>query len=141
MHREHDEAALDDLLRAALVVEPPAAVQRKLLASALRVADGLAAARPEPTEARPRRVPLVAYVLLGLLVALYAGLLGPVWGWEGPGAFAGEAILSIRILLSSPLTWIIADLVERATDQIVWALVAPLVWYLWQSDRAAAGQS
>ena len=140
------DAALDALLRSRLVVDPPADVQARLLAvvmSAAAAPDARRSVEGSRSAAAPatpvRALPLLAYVLLGLACALYAGLVGGMVA--DPSELAWQAVRAAAALFGSPLRWLLSDLLQHAAGYAMWLLLAPLVWYLWESDRSAAPQA
>ena len=139
------DAALDALLRSRLVVDPPADVQARLLAvvmSAAAAPDARRSVEGSRSAAAPatpvRALPLLAYVLLGLACALYAGLVGGMVA--DPSELAWQAVRA-AVLFGSPPRWLLPDLLQYAAGYAMWLLLAPLVWYLWESDRSAAPQA
>ena len=133
------DPVLDDLLRPALLVEPPARVQQAILAAVLR------AAPPTPPPlvlaAATRSISPMSYLLLGAVLLAYAGVLS--WlqsvigetGWLTTLFWQLTLVFDLVVgqtLAAEPLTlaW---TLVQAAP----WLLLLPLAWFLWDRDRAA----
>jgi hypothetical protein len=141
------ERELDVLVRPALVVDPPADVQRSILAAVLRAAaaparPAMAAAAPAMAPLSPGAVPLAAYLLLAAVLVAYVAAVSWVDGLLGGGAWlptlltqllAASSTLVGRPTVDDPLglVWL---LVERAP----WLALLPVGWLLWERDRAAA---
>ena len=144
-----NDPALDALLRPRLVVDPPADVQARLLAAVLDAAGAATLAQnvtpAVPPETTPRRtgreLTLLAYVVLALAIGLYAGLLGGLGLGAAPLTLSPELGQAATILFGSPARWMLVELLQYAADHAVWLLLAPLAWYLWEGDRAAAGRT
>jgi hypothetical protein len=140
---------LDALVRPSLVVDPPAEVQRSILAAVLVTATSQPLPMPVPApisragaEGTGRPVPLAAYVLLAaVLVAYIAGL-----SWL-QGMFGSVTWIAI---LAQQLVTVAEQIVGRPTSTeplaLIWQLFArapwlallPVAWLLWDRDRASA---
>ncbi|MCC6179234.1 MAG: hypothetical protein IT305_28330 [Chloroflexi bacterium] len=153
---EMREDRLDDLLRDALVVDPPPAVRASLLAAVLD-ASAMPAAMPlpvplaaplahslaQPNVARtpdaPGPSPLV-YALLGALLALYLGLLTSFGGLLGDGnwlvVLAQQSVLAVG-LIGGVGNVLLTGLPGIDPESLApWLALVPVVWFLFERDRA-----
>ncbi len=147
------EAALDALVRAQLVVDPPPEVQDRILASVLSAVDSAAMQAPVTLVAPrlgpippssllpPRPLSLLTYAILGLVVAVYGGLVGGFGDTEGLLTLARQAVYALTLVLRSPLRELLVELVQGLAEHAIWLTLLPIVWYLWDSDRTAARQT
>jgi hypothetical protein len=150
------EAALDRVLRTSLVLDPPPDVSARILAGVLASADEMFAPRqafatpeaPVPmapwasaADRTPRPLSLAGYALLALVVALYAVVVGALSGIGGPAGLVQQVVESVTLILGSPAMRLLAPLAERLAQYTVWLLLVPVIWYLWDSDRAALSRS
>jgi hypothetical protein len=152
MGEEATEALLDRVVRGQLVVDPPPELQAGILASVLSAvardtlartarARSASAVQAAPAGSAPRPLSLAAYALLGLVVALYAGLVGSLGGPEWPLVLARQGVYALSLVLSSPASWLLLELAQGLAEHAVWLAFLPIVWYLWESDRASARQT
>lgn len=135
---------LDALVGPSLVVEPPADVQRSILAAVLLAASPQPAPVPIPVISEPnvRSLPLAAYVLLaGILVMYIAGL---SWFQGAFGNVTWVAILGQQLLAGTeqvvgrpPATEPLA-LVWQLFARAPWLILLPVGWLLWDRDRVTA---
>jgi hypothetical protein len=146
------EAALDRVLRTSLVLDPPPDVRARILAGVLASAGELFAPQPTlATRAAPipaatwspvagqasRPLSLAGYALLALVVALYAVIVGALSALGGPTGLVQQVVESVTLILGSPAMRLVPPLAERLAQYSAWLLLVPVVWYLWESDRAA----
>jgi hypothetical protein len=135
------ERDLDALVKPALVTEPPPEVQRSILAAVLQ-ATAIPAVMPVPVAVAPRPIPLVAYLLLAAVVVAYMAAISWLNGFVGGAGWVTvlmTQLLSVselvvgRPAIGEPLSaaWM---LLQRAP----WIALLPVVWWLWERDRAAA---
>ena len=143
------ERDLDALVRPSLVVDPPADVQRAILAAVLQAAAPAqlpmrapAVATPIPAAAGARPIPLAAYLLLAAVFVAYVAALSWLQGLVGGAGWlptlmsqllAVSELVVGRLPSGEPvaLIWL---LFQRAP----WLALLPLGWLLWERDRAAA---
>ena len=141
-----EDGALDAVLRPQLVVDPPPEVQARVLAAVLQTVDASRAAQDVAAPLRPVAtsatagpgLTLLAYAMLAVAIGLYAGLLGGLGVASGPVTLTAQLGQAAAVLFGSPLRWVLAELLQYAAGHALWLLLAPLVWYLWDGDRAAA---
>ena len=136
---------LDELVRPSLVMAPPPEVQQSILAAVLLATAPQPVAVPGavPTAAADsgRSVPLAAYVLLaGVLVAYVAGV-----SWL-EGLFGNVTWVSILVqqlmaateqAVGRPSTAEPMTLVWELFLRAPWVALLPVVWLLWDRDRAS----
>lgn len=138
------ERDVDALVRPSLLIDPPADVQRSILATVLQAtARTQAAAMPTPIgEPGARSIPLAAYLLLAAVLVAYVAAISSLQGLFGgagwvPALFTQLLAVSERLVGPLPtgeplaLIWL---LLQRAP----WLALLPLGWLLWERDRAAA---
>jgi hypothetical protein len=145
------EPHLDALLRPALLIEPPAAVQQSILAAVLRAAQSplvvpLAtipanAARSIASPVPARTISPLAYLLLGAVLLAYAGLLSWIHGFVGGTDWISPMVRQLLVVLdllggqslsAEPLA--LAGLLIQVAP---WLLLLPLAWLLWDRDRTS----
>jgi hypothetical protein len=144
-HRPIWERDLDALVRPALVVDPPADVQRAILAAVLQAtaapADAPVVAAPVPA-AGARPIPLLAYLLLAAVIVAYVAALSWLQGVVGGGGWLTTMMAQLlavselvvgRSALGEPLS-----LIWLVFQRAPWIALLPLAWLLWERDRAAA---
>jgi hypothetical protein len=137
------DARLDDLLRPALLVEPPPEVQQALLAAVLSVAPApVPAARPSMITRPAHSVTLLTYALLAAATLAYVGLLTWFQGlFEGSSwivALARSLVSTADLYFGQPLASDPLGLVAAALKVAPWLVLLPIALLLWQRDRAAA---
>ena len=139
------ERDLDALVRTSLVIDPPADVQRSILAAVLQAAAPVRAAAvatsiPETVGARP--IPLAAYLLLAAVLVAYVATLSWLQGLFGGAGWLPTLVTQLlavselvvgRLPSDEPLA-LISVLVQHAP----WLALLPLAWLLWERDRAGA---
>ena len=144
------ERRLDDLVRPSLVVEPPPRAQYELLATVLRAADVIDFA-PPIHRALPAAPPVLgaglsplAYAAVAAVIAAYLALLGLFGGFVADWAWL-PVLLQQLGTAASFVTGPSADgllgvLVPQLAEQAPWLALLPLLWFLWDRDRAVLGQ-
>ncbi len=142
------ERDLDALVRPSLLIDPPADVQRSILAAVLQAtapAQTPIVAAPIPTAADARPIPLAAYLLLAAVLVGYVATLSWLQGLFGETGWLPTLVAQLlavselvvgRLPIGEPgaLIWL---LFQRAP----WLALLPLGWLLWERDRAAARQA
>ena len=135
---------LDALVRPTFLVEPPADMQRSVLAAVLL------AVTPQPAPVRVavtaepagRPIPLAAYVLLaGVLVMYVAGLswLQGMFGNVTWVAILGQQLLAVaEQVFGRPSTAEPLALVWQLILRAPWLILLPVGWLLWDRDRTVA---
>jgi len=139
------ERDLDALVRPSLVIEPPADIQRSILAAVLQATAPVQApvvATPIAATAGDRPIPLAAYLLLAAVLVAYVAALSWLQGVFGGAGWLPTLLTQLlavselvvgRLPSGEPLT-LIWLLFQRAP----WLALLPLGWLLWERDRAAA---
>ena len=137
------ERDLDALVRPSLVVDPPADLQRSILAAVLQAtatpARATAVTAIPASAAQP--LPLVAYLLLAAVLLAYFAAISWLQGFVGGASWLPTLVTQLlavselvvgRPALGEPLSlaW---QLLQRAP----WIALLPLGWLLWERDRAA----
>jgi hypothetical protein len=138
------ERDLDVLVRPSLVVDPPADLQRSILAAVLQAtaARPLATTAPLQTSSAARPIPLAAYLLLAAVLLAYVAAVSWLQALVGGAGWLPTLVSQLlavselvvgRPALGEPLSlaW---SLLQRAP----WIALLPLAWLLWERDRAAA---
>jgi len=121
--RELNERGLDDALRAALVVDPPAELQQRLLAIAQAAARPQPAAAPQPALGFLRETStwLCALALALVGVRLYDLLLGS-------GVVLGDLVEAFRVVAAVVELPSLASLTVDPLLLALWAGVAVVAW-------------
>jgi hypothetical protein len=156
MDRSMDEQDLHDphldaLLRPVLLVEPPPAVQQRILATVLRataapvavpIATNQANATQPNVAAPDRTVSLLTYLLLGAVLVAYAALLpwiqSAMGGIDWVSTMVRQLLVAVDLLVGQPLPTEPLALAGVLVKVAPWLLLAPLAWLLWDRDRTSA---
>lgn len=136
------ERELDALVRPALLIEPPPAVQHSILAAVLQAT----AHAPAPVTAVvapvARGVPLAAYVLLAAALLAYLAAMSALEGLLGNGTWitplASQLLAAAELLFGRPAAGDPFSLLWLALQAAPWLLLLPVAWLLWERDRAPA---
>ena len=145
--QELHDPGLDALLRPVFVVEPPAAVQQRILAAVLLAADP-SAVPVHASQSQPGVIPVVArtvsplaYVLLGAALLAYAGLVSWVQGVIGDAGWLStlfrQLLVAADLLAGQNLSAEPFALAGLLIQTAPWLLLLPLAWLLWERDRSA----
>jgi hypothetical protein len=141
------ERDLDALVRPALVVDPPADVQRSILAAVLQataapVPTPILAADPIPVPSGAGAVPLAAYVLLAAVLVAYVAALSWFQGMVGGGGWLSPLMTQLlavsELVVGRPSSAEPLALAWTMLERAPWIALLPLGWLLWERDRAAA---
>ena len=139
------ERDLDALVRPSLVVDPPADVQRSILAAVLQAtapAQAPVTAAPIPATAGARPIPLAAYLLLAAVLVAYVAAVSWLQGFFGGAGWLPTLVAQLlavselvvgRLPSDEPLT-----LIWLLFQRVPWLALLPLGWLLWERDRAAS---
>ena len=139
------ERDLDALVRPTLVVDPPAEVQRSILAAVLQAtvpAQTPVLAMPPSATTVARSVPLAAYLLLAALLVAYVAALswlealfgGTVW----LPTLINQLLAVSELVIGRPPSGEPLTLVWLLVQRAPWLALLPLAWLLWERDRASA---
>ena len=147
--RDDLERRLDDLVRPSLVVEPPPGVHANLLATVLRAADAVPFAPPvSVTVAAPPALgaglsPL-AYAAVATVIAAYLALVGLVGtfvaDWEWLPVLVRQLGAAASLVAGPSGDGLLGTVLPRVMEQAPWLALTPLLWLLWERDRAAPGR-
>lgn len=138
------ERDVDALARQSLLVDPPADVQRSILAAVLQAAATHVpiVATPIPSAAGARSIPLAAYLLLAAVLVAYVAALSWLQGLFGSAGWVPALftqILAVSDRLVGPLpTGEPLSLIWLLFQRAPWIALLPLGWLLWERDRAGA---
>ena len=144
------ERRLDDLVRPSLLLEPPPAVRADLLATVLRAADaidvapriGPAVATAPP--ARPIGLSPLTYAAVAAVIAAYLALVGVLGGvlaeWEWLPILARQLGTAVAVFTGPSGDGLLGAVLPRLVEQAPWLALVPLLWLLWERDRAALGR-
>ncbi len=145
------ERRLDDLVRPSVVVDPPPVVQADLLAAVLLAADAIYATpivsrvAERPIVAAPAALSPLVYVLVAALVGTYLAVVGTVGPLFGAGEWLPVLLAQLQtaasLLAGSSGDGLPGVLGQPLAELAPWLALAPLLWYLWDRDRAALKQS
>lgn len=131
---------LDDLLRPALVLDPPPAVQQSILAAVLQSAAPEAAVPRAVASVSSRMVSPAAYLLLGAALLAYVALVSWLQGLLGGASWlatmARQILVAADILLG--VSWPLDPLAltSAVLQWAPWLALLPVVIFLWERDRA-----
>jgi len=154
------EEELDALVRPALLMEPPDAVQQAILAAVLQ-ATALPAAVPlapsalpwYPTPVMPpgtlpesaedaRPIPLAAYALLAAVLVAYVAALSWLNGVLGESGWLTTLVAQLlsvaELVVGRPDAGQPLALAWQILQQAPWLVLLPLAWALWERDRASS---
>jgi hypothetical protein len=139
------ERELDALVRPVLLVDPPADVQRAILAAVLQAT--AQAPRPTVLATSPiaasfaeRSITMAAYVMLAAVFVAYVAALSWLQGLLGGGGWLPTLLTQLLavsdLVVGRPLGE--PNAVVRLVSQYApWLALLPLAWLLWERDRAA----
>ncbi len=139
---EPRDARLDELLRPALLVDPPPGVQRSILAAVLASAAAAPAIARQPVAAvaPTRSVPAVAYLLLGAALLAYVGVVswlqGVLGGASWLGTLARQLLVVADLVVGQPLPTDPLTLIWLVLQSAPWLALLPIALLLWNRDRA-----
>ncbi|HUZ76817.1 MAG TPA: hypothetical protein VMV93_04445 [Chloroflexota bacterium] len=127
----------DTLLRASVVLPPPAALQaelHRLALDAARPASRWQALRGKASQLWPASD---AWVVQGLVVFLLAAAAWQLWNWLGPlAALGSNALLGLQLVLASPAAAYLPRLQASAVlPPVLLSFVALAAWLLLNSPR------
>jgi hypothetical protein len=141
------ERDLDALVRPSLVVDPPADVQRMILAAVLQAAAApahvpIVAVAPIPVSAGARPVPLAAYLLLAAVLVAYVAAVSWLQGLFGGAGWLPTLLTQLlavsELVVGRPTIGEPMSLAWLVLQRAPWIALLPLGWLLWERDRAAA---
>ncbi len=140
------ERRLDALVRPILLVEPPAEFRTSLLASVLRAADALDAERPAlhvsaiPSVATSPDLSAWAYPAVAALIATYLAVIGSLGGaavrWDWLPVLIEQLQAAASIVGGGAPGGLIIVVLQGLAEQAPWVALLPLLWLLWERDRA-----
>lgn len=137
------ERDLDALVRPSLLIDPPADVQRSILAAVLQAAvpaRAPAVAAPIPAAAHP--IPLAAYLLLAAVLVAYVAALSWLQSLLGGAGWLptllNQLLAVSELVVGRPASGDPLALVQLLVQHAWWLALLPLAWLLWERDRAAA---
>jgi hypothetical protein len=134
------ERRLDSMVRAAILVDPPADLQARLsqlvsIESIWPLATRERAVGEHLRPPAPARPGWAVYVGVACILAAYLG----VAGW-----LTWSTVVESLVGLARPeallLVWqVLPTITALATANVAWIALIPVVWFLWDRDRADAG--
>ncbi|MDP8923898.1 MAG: hypothetical protein M3O34_13580 [Chloroflexota bacterium] len=140
------ERRLDDLVRPRLVVEPPPRVREDLLATVLRAADVIDFAPPVdgavvniPPALGAGLSPL-AYAAVAAIIAAYLAFVGMIGGVLTDGGWLAILLEQLgraaAFVTGASADGLLGTLALRLAEQAPWLALLPVLWFLWERDRA-----
>lgn len=140
------ERRLDDLVRPSLVVEPPPRVREDLLATVLRAADvidfapSVDRAVVDVPPALGASLSPLAYAAVAAVVAAYLALVGVIGGLLADGGWLAILLEQLgtaaTFVTGASADGLLGSLVLRLAEQAPWLALLPVLWFLWDRDRA-----
>lgn len=138
------ERDLDALVRPSFMIDPPADVQRSILAAVLQAASPAqvpAVAAPIPA-AVARPIPLTAYLLLAAVLVAYVAALSWLQSLLGGAGWLSTLLNQLlavsELVVGRPTSVEPQALFQLLVQHAPWLALLPLAWLLWERDRAAA---
>lgn len=137
------ERELDALVRPSLVVDPPADVQRGILAAVLQATAAPARAPSVmAASASAGPVPFAAYVLLAAVLVAYVAALSWLQSLVGGASWLPTLVTQLlavsELIVGRPAIGEPLSLAWQLLQHAPWIALLPLGWLLWERDRAAA---
>jgi hypothetical protein len=140
------ERRIDALVRPTLVLDPPPRLQADLLASVLRAADTLYAAPPVQAAAAVARpaghaVSPLVYAVVAALVGAYLTVVGALGGaltdWSWLPVLVEQVRAAVALATGPSAGDTALRLLGAVFEQAPWLVLTPLLFLLWERDRAA----
>ncbi len=130
------ERALDKLLRASLIVDPPMELRERLLAHVVDIPRAhvpASIASLAGGQIGPLQVP--GYLLVALAIAVYSTVIGTI-GSDWPMVAVAQVWLAARFVFDSPAGSVLGELASQLEGYALWLMLIPVAWLLWEGDQA-----